>query len=540
MSLAQQLLPSISGLKLLKAEISQTLVALDVVSCRSSSRCPLCQTFSSHIQSHYHRRLMDAPWAFRRVRIRLRARRFYCRNDECEQKMFTERFDKEIFPYARRTQRVNDCLEMIGFSCGGKVGADLSHIQGIAVSPSTMLRIIFRSSTIGFDTPRVLGVDEWAFRKGHSYGTILVDLEKRKPIDLLPEKSAESFKDWLNNHPGVEIISRDRAGCYAEGAKEGAPDAIQIADRWHLLKNMGEVIERILRGKAPQIKLATYAYHGQEKEEKEEQPYQMLSYEEQTLSHADSIRLANFLKVKQFQKEGKSIYYMSRELGIHRQTVRNYMAAEEFSRRALARTAYPSLRPHINYLKKRWGEGVHSPTQLWRELHEKDSSIKRGSVYRLTKRLFGMVRGPRNQQVRHEGKPPTFSARKASILLSKNAEELTEEEKRFCATLRESCKEIQESYPAIQEFIQMIKHRKEEAWEDWIKKAQACQIPPMVNFVEKLLRDKDAVQAALTFPWSNGQVEGQINRLKNIKRQMYGRAGFELLRRRVLYRSRAG
>jgi transposase len=542
------LLPSVAGLTIGELKISSELVDLELISTCATSCCPLCRTTSLNVHSYYHRKLLDAPWALKTVRIRLRARRFYCRNAQCERMVFTERFEREIFSYTRRTQRVNNCLEAIGFASGGMGGSILSELLGMPISPSTMLRIIARGPERPFETPRVLGVDDWAFRKGHNYGTILVDLEKRQPIDLLPERNGEILKKWLLDHPGVEIISRDRATCYADGAREGAPDAVQVADRWHLLKNLGEAVQRMLYGKGPLLREATCNMHGiTEKSEKEpsipgEEEFNIQPQlpPEPVLTEAETSRRMNYKRVKTMQVEGKSIHFTAKELGISRVTVRRYRAAAEFPQRAIARTSYSSLNPYIGYLEKRWAEGMHSPKQLWRELQHKDASIQYGSVYRMTTRLFGMVRGPRDQQTRHLPKPPVLSVRKASILLSKNPDQLTDQEKIFCHTLCENSSEIQTAYPMIQEFIEMIREQHADALNPWLEKAVECEVTSIIGFAEGLKRDYDAVYAALSLPWSNGQVEGQVNRLKMIKRQMYGRAGFELLRRRVLYRARAG
>jgi transposase len=388
----------------------------------------------------------------------------------------------------------------------------------------------------------VLGIDDWSFRKGRTYGTILVDLEKQQPVDLLPDRESETLAAWLEEHPGVEIISRDRASAYSEAATKAAPDAIQIADRWHLLKNAGEATQRLLRGKEPLLKTATRKAYGliEGKSSKEGESPEEETETDQHLPPGESIRKVNFEQVKIMQKAGKSVRYMHRELGIHRQTIRNYMACETLPRRRVASMYYSTATPHIAFIEKRWKEGVKSPTQLWRELQEKGAKVSKSSVYRMTIRLFGMVLGPRDQQVKPPTQPPILSARKTSILLSKDPDKLNKKERKFCEALKELSPEIDQAYPLIQDFVKMVKQQKVKMLDSWLEQALESELPPMVNFATSLRQDYHAVKAALEYKWSNGQVEGQVNRLKMIKRQMYGRAGFQLLRKRVVYAPRPG
>lgn len=239
------------------------------------------------------------------------------------------------------------------------------------------------------------------------------------------------------------------------------------------------------------------------------------------------------------EEKGRSIRFMHRELGIHRQTIKRYLACEQFPNRTVGTTYYSKVTPYIAYLKKRWeAEGMQSPKQLWREIKEQGFKVAYGSVYRMTNRLFGT--GGKGRPKKKVKNPPTLSGRKASIILGKNPEKHSLEEEKFCKILQQLCPEIKKSYPIIQDFVQMIKQQNVSSLDPWIKKAQECQISALVNFATGIVQDYDAIKAALEYEWSNGQVEGQVNRLKNIKRQMYGRASFKLLRKRVVYAPRPG
>ena len=265
------LLPNELQFRIDRVEKGSETIIISVTSTSEKSVCPHCQTVSGRIHSCYQRHPADLPLAGCALRLDMNIHRFFCDNDQCEAKTFAERVPDLLEPYAHRTNRLANQQRRVAFDAGGEAGARLLNTLGMPVSHDTLLRLVRSAPETEMSTPRVLGVDDWSKRKGHSYGTILVDLEAHRPVDLLPDRSAESFATWLKEHTGVEIISRDRGVEYIKGATQGAPDAIQVADRWHLLSNLGDALKRLLESKRACLKAAAEEAADESSESKQEE-----------------------------------------------------------------------------------------------------------------------------------------------------------------------------------------------------------------------------------------------------------------------------
>jgi transposase len=403
-----------------------------------------------------------------------------------------------------------------------------------------------------------LGIDDWAWKKGREYGTILVDLERQCPVDLLPDRTAETLAAWLKEHPGIEIISRDRAGAYADGAARGAPDAVQVADRWHLLVNMRETVQRLLDRHQKSLPVLRLPQTEPEQSEAPHNPAEpdtkataresdvlpQLTRAQRSRQERRARRLDRFAQVVALRQCGVSMRAISEQLGLDRRTVRRYVRADAFPEIAERQPRPSILDPWKPCLRQRWDEGCHNGSRLLSEI--------KSQGYRGSRALLGTwvadlrkTLAPPDQPTRVtvEGRHapialPTatrrLSAKQAAWLMVKQPDKLTAEGRDALAKMRQACGDIEQTYSLAQAFGQLIRERNHQEFDHWVESARATEIRELKSFAAGLVRDKSAVVAALSLPWSNGQVKGQVNRLKLIKRSMYGRANFDLLRQRVL------
>lgn len=528
------LLPDASCVKLDEIVVQDQAIVLCVSTIQPEATCPHCGCASQRVHSRYKRKPSDLPCAGYRVQHQLTIRRFFCENASCDHLTFAERLPTVVAPYARRTNRLTRILRYVAFQVGGELGAQLLSRIGMPTSPDTLLRLIRRAPEQSKPPPRVLGVDDWAFRKGHSYGTILVDLELQKVVDLLPERNARALSRWLKAHPGVEIISRDRGADYIKGAAEGAPEAIQVADRWHLLKNLRDALERLLHRKTVSLRSAAKAIRQLKQApivcgSRPETASKLTRLERDKLAQRGK-RKARFDAVKTLHSQDVSIREIARRFGMSRVTVVKYVEADTCPWYPERRALPSKLDPYVPYLQQRWQDGCHNASQLWREICDQGFSGSRGlvAVWAAKHRKSGhflKTSGPSRA-----GLTPSHTA----WLLVKAEDKLKDDEKLVLNQLCETDDQISKAYELAQGFVQMIHKRMPENLPLWLAAVTESGIGTLQRFANGLRQDLEAVTAALTLPWSNGQVEGQVNRLKLIKRQMYGRANFDLLRKRVL------
>jgi transposase len=455
--------------------------------------------------------------------------RFRCRNPSCSRKIFCERLPRIARAYARQTERANEIVRLIGYVAGGRPGQRILERLSMGTSDDTVLRRV-RDDAVQQPCPPVrnLGVDDWAWRKGQEYGTILVNLDLHRVLDLLPDRASESFSEWLRAHPEIATISRDRCGLYAEGATLGAPQSQQIADRFHLILNLSTTMERVLEERSRQLilppseDLSTHAAEAPCMAEPSAGPTPTKS------ELRRQRRLERYEQVVALFKSGASHAAISRALGIERKTIRRWLRRGEFPERKPPHRRPAKVNTFAAYLEQRWNEGCHNATKLYDEIRARGYKGKRSMVARFVGnwRCTGKPTRP--------NAPERISPKHAAILVTRAADQITEDQQRLLDRISAQCPDIVELRQMALGFRAALTAGESGTLRRWIEGTKRCGFGALVRFAYGLKKDLAAVCAAVETSWSTGQVEGQINRLKMIKRQMYGRAGFELLRARVL------
>lgn len=533
--------PHLCGFRLVHHRAAADHLTLVITPNRPTARCPCCHRVARHVHSRFRRRITDLPCGGRDVTLTLYARRFFCRTATCPKRTFRERFPALVAPRVRRSHGLRAALTRIGMALGGEPGARLARHLSMPTSGDTVLRLVRAAPLPEYDSPRVLGIDDWSWRRGRTFGTMLVDLEAHRPVDLLADRAPDEVAAWLDRHRGTEIVARDRGEGYADGVRRGAPSATQVADRWHLLDNLGAALERFLLNKQLALKAAAVALAHADAGERDSapsvrQPWRQRQDEEGERRHTKKI--ANYRAVHALRRRGADIADIARTVGVSRQTVYRYLRLESPPPRPRPRRSQRPrvLDPYEAYIRQRWEEGCHNAMRLWREIRAQGFGHSYTPVSRLAARLRdGRATTARPRTGLAGAAGPT--ARHVSLLFLRRPCDLGDTQRAYLAALFQGDATIATAYAVTQEFGEMLRERQGSRLDTWIEGACACGVAALRGFATGLRADYAAVKAGLTLEWSNGQTEGQINRLKLLKRQMYGRAGFDLLRQRVLYRT---
>ena len=314
------LLPHLAGVIVEGVAAAAGLLLVMARARAPGAACPRCGTMSGRIHSRYERRLADAAIGGRRVEIRLAVRRFFCPDPGCKRKTFAEQVDGLTVRYARKTSLLAGVLGSIAVALAGRAGSRLACGLGVPASRQVMLRLVMGTPDPQAASPRVLGVDDFAIRRGQHYGTLLIDCETGAPLDLLEGRDAQPLADWLAAHPGVEVICRDRSGSYADGARTGAPDAVQVADRFHLWQNLAKAVERCVAAHR-----ACLAEPAPEPAGEESAPQMAPATErpEPTGKYADRARRHHAL-VHELLDQGRGLREIAQHLGRGLHTVQRY------------------------------------------------------------------------------------------------------------------------------------------------------------------------------------------------------------------------
>jgi len=534
------------GLEVTNIDVIDGVLTISAVSTQKSACCPLCSSPGTRVHGHYTRTIADLPCAGQPVRLLVQVRKFFCDGTGCARKIFAERIAPFVEPWARVTTRLSESVQVIGFATGGMLGVRVTDRLAIQTCWMTILRRMIALPTAPVGQVVELGIDDFAFRRGRKFGSILVDMLSHKVIDLLPDRKAETAKAWMKAHPEIKLVSRDRGGDYAAGAREGAPQATQIADRFHMYKNLVEAVELMLARCRTEIRNGAFHILSEEERkvvEPQSLPTEFVSVEnwkpapdacterERLTRRAE--RHDRYEQVAALRAQGFGNAEIARRVGLTARTLQNWQKKGSFPEAERRRKRPSCFDPFASYVLSRWEQGCQNGSQLYREIKEQGYTGQERQVHRFL---------PLRKKVRIIQKAQSttiplqdFSAKDAVWLFVRDPVDLDEKEQITLIAICQASETARTTYQLVQEFRHLLHHREGEKLDDWLSSARASQIRELQSFVTGVERDKAAVVAGLTLSQNNGLVEGKVNKLKLIKRMGYGRAGFPLLRQRVLH-----
>jgi transposase len=537
-------LPHLRGLRVEWAGCTGAGIQIEARSALAQVACPACGVLSSRVHSGYVRQIQDGPAGGRPVLIRLAVRRLSCRNPACPVVTFAEQVEGLTMRYRRRSLPLLGLLAQIGLALAGRAGARLAAVLGIAVHRTTLLRLVAALPEPPVSAaPEVTGVDDFALRKGRVYGTVLVDVGTGKPVDLLPDAESGTLEAWLAAHPGAQVICRDRAGAYAEGARRGAPEAIQVADRWHLWHGLGEYVEKAVathrgcltrpgdapaaassRPPGPVLRPAQPAA-GPAPPLEPEGLRDVCGRDRRLVARTRDRHAA----VHGLLAAGHSQRTAAHILGLSRNTVNRFAAAASAGELLIKATSRPSkLDRYKPYLRQRWNQGITSPAALHAELQARGWRGSIQAVERYVRPFRAMTAAP-------PPGPVIPATRQITRWLLSRPDTLGEDEQKQLAGAQDRCPHLDALAGHVRRFAEMMTCRRgQQELEGWLTAVEADDQPELHSFANGIRRDQQAVTAGLTLPYSSAAVEGNVTKIKMLKRQMYGRAGLALLRKRVI------
>lgn len=502
------------GLNVESAFCDGAMTVIIVRPMSDTSVCPGCQVRSRRIHSRYQRRLADLPLAGQQVRLVVVARRFRCDTVLCDRRIFTERFDDgALAPWARRTTRLDFVVHHLGLALGGRPAASFARRLMMPVSSDTLLRVVRRRGCPPFATPSVIGIDDWAWRRNQRYGTIICDLERRRPITLLPDREPATAQAWLAEQPQIAVVARDRGGGYALAAAKALPHATQVADRWHLMENASHAFLDAVRKSMRHVRAAVGA----------------VTINPDLLTAAERLQYDGYLRredtnaaILKQAKTGISIKEIVRLTGHSRGLVRRVLRSQ---RSDVFRLRESSLEHHLPWLDAQWAAGHRNGADLWRCLKVRGF---RGSVRVVTE---WATRRRRSETPDARSLQRVPSARTIARLMTNGRDTMSKSETVTIAAIEQGVPLLVEAREIITAFHTMIRTKAHADLDPWLERACTSLVASFANGITK---DKAAINAAIMTSWSNGQTEGQITKLKLVKRQMYGRAKLDLLQARLI------
>ena len=522
-----------------KITVEHDQIHIAVTSTQKQACCPACNGQSTSQHSTYSRHPNDLPWALVPVVLHIAVKRFFCQNPACPKKTFAERFPNLVDWYQRRTIRVQEKQQQLSTNTSARAAEVLLKNHQLGLSNTSINRLLRCLPDPQSAPVRVLGVDDWAKRKGQRYGTILIDLETSQVIDLLDDRKADTLAKWLQTHPEIEIVSRDRSPTYAEAITRGAPSAVQVADRWHLLHNLSDTVYLLLQQEAKTI----HNHFAVPQKSVPSIPGNPSSATEKPLTRAEQRRKERMAQAETLRQKGWSQKAIAHHLHLHPKTVRRYR--NDPSPRLERTRKQHFLDAYQPYLLQRWNEGCHNAAQLYREIQPQGFRGHLTIVRDFVQTLRAASGLPaRVQKTNGDHKLPADivptppSLRTLTWWILKRPEDRVENDEQLLARVCEGQPKLIETLELARGFASLVRQHQEDQLTPWLERAGHSNYVLWRNFAEGLKQDEKAVRAALRFSWSNGKTEGHVNRLKYVKRLMYGRANDDLLRKRVFWQGK--
>ena len=514
-----------SGLQVQGIELSDGVFSVYASSSSEEATCPYCGHKSWKVHSRYVRTIQDLSILGRNVIIHLEVRKFFCHNHQCEKKTFAEQPGNEVFRYRRRTCRCERAVARHGLSISSNSASELLGHLGVHISPSTILRDLHRIPIPSYPDVSQIGVDDWAFRKGISYGSVIVNLSTGMIIDLLEDRKEDTFKDWLDRHEKVSLVSRDRSTDYSSAIASTKRPIEEVADHFHLVKNASDMLTRVISENYEDYR---HLVTGERKAN-------------DTSRGTNVLRKSKFDQVKSLQAKGMTAGEIAKATGIFYDTVKMYMGLKTLP--AHKSNTQVDFSAWQAYVEKEYAKG-RSLSSIFKEINKDGQYKSNGSYYRYFHYLSDGHRGPRKaselhvqaERVKHfSHTAPLLPIHMISSIVDKSIRrrKLDEREENLLCKLL-SLDWFSTIYHAASEFRMLLKSGNLNRLDRWILDYEHASIELLRRFVYGIKRDLKAVRNCITSPVSNGIVEGFVNKIKEVKRVMFGRASLNLLKRKLI------
>ena len=513
-----------------RIELHEQTVIVHLHAIEPSAPCPRCGTPGSRVHSRYSRTITDVAFGGRCLVLKLQVRKWICREASCSQRIFAERFPEVVQRYARMTDRLINVLQSIGVTTNGADAARIASSLGLPTTAKTIIRCVLQLPLPSEGEVAKVGIDEWAWKKGHRYGTILVNLEKRRIVQLLAERSVETSKAWLGKHPEIDLVSRDRGKIFRDAATEGAPQAKQVVDRFHLQKNFAEVLEKFFRKQEQALKTATQRSAGKTRSAARTKVPEKIA-QERRARHRQ--RVSMHKRIWKLYRQGYHKEQIAQLVGVSSR--KGYRTLEQETPPPPRRRSRSSsiVDPYLSYLTLRWNQGCHNVAKLYEEIVTQGYTGTQRTLQMRLRPFRQQVARPVSKQMIIWAKPP--SSRSVALMMVRPEQSRTREQAAYLDQLIQSNEAIAVVFTLAQDFGRLLRKREGQVrLEQGKATVRASGIAKLIAFVDGLADDAEAVANGCTMTWSNGMVEGFVNKVKWIKRSSYGQAGFPLLQRRVL------